>query len=500
MKTRLFIFCCIAPLFFGCSSSQKIVFQKEPNLCSKLETDLKYIHGSISNNFVGYVHNKTIKEKADRQFQTEMNLVGKCNSNVEYLKSIRRYFAVFHDPHVGPRWELSGALKDVFEASSGKPAPKNSISLQYTATGLYVVKYGNRFFVKSKDEKVSDIKDVNVGDELISCAQKKPLDILEQDILPYETVSAKEAALTNFTPNLFFRWDLNPGSKIDCTFRRDQKDFNKSLVWNSTSQSYIKDNFQQSSSKVYEIEKTPYGHYVKVKTFSGYSDEINQQLQAFADDAKKLRDDNVIVVDIRGNTGGSSAWGESWAKNLYGYSADLVAETNALLASPDNVNHFKRLMVHLEKTKGTSGNEEYLNRLTDAMNRNHNQLSPIAPAPKTALQTKTSTGFKGKVFLLTDSRVFSSGEMYVEMMRAMPRVTQAGLPTNASTYYTDIRFDLAPSGLAFNHPTIAQFGGDLKRESGAAFIPELPLAYDPKLELQGIDSLRVALENVIGKR
>ncbi len=150
-----------------------------------------------------------------------------------------------------------------------------------TSTGLYVVKYGNQFFVKAKDEKISDLKDVNIGAELISCNQKKPLDILEQDILPYETVSAKEAALTNFTPNIFLRWDLTPGSKIDCIFRKDQKDFSKSLVWNATSQSYIKDNFQQPSSKVYEIEKTAYGHFIKIKTFSGYNRPDPLNLESF---------------------------------------------------------------------------------------------------------------------------------------------------------------------------------------------------------------------------
>ncbi len=293
---------------------------------------------------------------------------------------------------------------------------------------------------------------------------------------------------------------MPPGSKTDCAFRRNQKDFNKSLTWNAAPQSYIKETFQPPAANVYEIEKTIYGHYIKIKTFSGYNDEVNKQLQDFADDAKDLRADKVIVVDVRGNTGGNSAWGESWAKNLYVYSADLVAETNSVLASPDNGNHYKRLMAHLAKTNGTSGNEEYWGRLTDAINNYPNQLSPIAPAAKTPAQPKTFTGFKGKIYLLTDSRVFSSGEMFVEMMRAMPRVTQAGLPTNASTYYSDIRFDLTPGGLAFNHPTIVQFGGDLKRKSGAAFIPQLPLAYDPFLELKGIDSLRVALEKKIGKK
>ncbi|MBL7670300.1 MAG: hypothetical protein JNM39_07420 [Bdellovibrionaceae bacterium] len=109
------------------------------------------------------------------------------------------------------------------------------------------------------------------------------------------------------------------------------------------------------------------------------------------------------------------------------------------------------------------------------------------------------TLFKGQVYVLTDSRVFSSGEMFVEMMRSMPRVNQAGLPTNASTYYSDIRFDVTPGQLPFNHPTIAQFGGDLKRKSGEAFFPHIPLAYDPKLEFEGKDSLRAALENKILK-
>ncbi|MBL7670301.1 MAG: hypothetical protein JNM39_07425 [Bdellovibrionaceae bacterium] len=320
------------------------------DLCPKLKGDLEYIHGSISKNFVGYVHNPELRQQVDQQFNKEVESSRQCSSNIDYVKSVRRYFSVFKDPHVGARWDrLEGARKDIFEVSTGKKAPEKSPSLVYTSTGIYLVNFNNQFFVKSKDNTLSSSSDIAIGDELISCEGKKPLDILENEILPFETVSAKDAAIANFTPNIFFRWDTKPDSKIECTFRNGKGSYTQILSWAKVSEGYLKEKFQLPPTKIYEIEKTPYGHWIKVKTFSDYNEEVNKQLSAFTEDAKNLRNDKIIVVDVRGNTGGNSSWGEAWAKNLYGYAIDLQAATNAVLASEDNTKHFERLFDHLKK-------------------------------------------------------------------------------------------------------------------------------------------------------
>ncbi len=65
-----------------------------------------------------------------------------------------------------------------------------------------------------------------------------------------------------------------------------------------------------------------------------------------------------------------------------------------------------------------------------------------------------------------------------------------GMATNASTYYSDIRFDITPSGLVFNFPTMVELDPASHRASGEPLVPEIRLSLKPDLEIQGEDSLR----------
>jgi hypothetical protein len=105
--------------------------------------------------------------------------------------------------------------------------------------------------------------------------------------------------------------------------------------------------------------------------------------------------------------------------------------------------------------------------------------------------------FSGKIYVITDHRVFSSGETFVEQLKAMPNVTQVGVATDASTYYSDVRFDVSPVGLPFMFPTKGFTDPNYKRGSGEGLKPEIPILQDPNLEISGKDSMRIALEKLI---
>lgn len=480
-------------------ATQKSDSSPKIDLCKNFETDLNYIHNSIKTNFVGYTHSPELKKNADSTYLAEMALARKCQSNLDYIKGIKRYFSTFNDPHVKALWNGPGKNSALIEISSGKKLPATTFPIQYVSTGVFLTRVNGRVFVRGLDSNLLPSSGLKNGDELISCAGNKPQNILENEILPFEPVSAKEAALYKYTPYIFFRWDQSGEAFTQCDFDRDGRVFSQTLAWHPVPENYLEKNFQIMPSKIYSIEKTSYGHWVTLKTFAGYSEEINKQLKDFVDDAKTLRKDKIVVMDVRGNSGGNSSWGTAWIDGVYGYHKEAPINSFFVLTSLGNKAHFEGLYSHLQKTGGLTSEESVfwkniLNTVKDASGK----LEEFHESPARE-SSAIKTSFKGQIYVLTDAGVFSSGEAFVEQLNLMPRVKQAGIATNASTHYSDIRFDIAPSGLVFNFPTKGFSDARYKRKSGEALIPEIPLSQDYQRELAGQDSMRLNLEKFIAK-
>jgi|GEM_PF-4394873 hypothetical protein len=498
-----FIFLAVAACYglanSGCASRGT---RPEPkiNLCTNFKTDLNYIHDSIKSNFVGYTHSPEIRKNTDAAYLRELDLAKECQSNLDYIKSIKRYFAVFNDPHVKAIWNGTEKYGALIELSAGKKLPKLTFPIHFVSAGVFVSRINGKVFVQGIDPIILPASSLKKGDELKSCYGKKPQDILENEILPFEPVSAKEAALYRFTPHIFLRWDQPSAGTFQCEFVRDGQSFSQTFTWKSVVENYLEKTFQNAPSKIYEIEKTPYGHWVTLKTFAGYSEEINKQLKQFVEDAKTLRKDKVIVVDVRGNGGGNSSWGSAWIDEVFGFHKEPPIKSFFVLASPGNKAHFESLYSHLQKTGGLTSEEAavFWQKILNTVKVPTGKLEEFHETPSKS-ETQSKKGFKGLIYVLTDAGVFSSGETFVEQLKLMPRVKQVGIATNASTYYSDIRFDIAPSGLAFNFPTKGFSDPAYKRGSGEALVPEIPLSQDPELELSGRDSMKLLLEKIISE-
>jgi hypothetical protein len=410
---------------------------------------------------------------------------------VDAERSLRKYFATFNDPHVkGVRNGIAryGAL---VETSSGKKT--DSIrTFPLTATGVYVVNLGGRFFVRKMDSALLKNSQIAVNDELVSCDGKPALQILDQEVLPFESVSAKEAAQYRMAPLIFIRWDKTAGSQTTCLFKRGEQTISQILTWQTVPENYLAATFETPETKIYELEKIPKGHWVKLRSFAGYDKDGIAQLKQFAEDAKKLRDDQVIVVDVRGNTGGNSVWGTRWIENLYGYHPDTANEEVLVLASAGNHGHFSRVHDSLAKQGAIQPEDQARwNNLLQASAEAPGKLVKVDD-PNAVQKPKPSSkkNFKGQIYVLTNFMVFSSGETFVHELKMMPNVKQVGMATNASTYYSDIRFDITPSGLVFNFPTMVEFDPTSHRASGEPLFPEIRLSLKPELEVRGKDSLR----------
>lgn len=481
----------------GCATAKSVTTNNSA-ICSQLNKDLNYIYNSTKENLSVYQYDQELKRRVDSIYQEEIQRAQSCQSESDYVKGIRRYFASFHDPHLQPLWQVKDSYRGLITNSIGAEIKPTPVKLQYFATGILIKKIGAGYFVTTIDDKMLSASHLKTGDELVECDGQSVDKILDQEILPYEAVSVHEAGLYNHANKLFFRWDKVQGSTSLCQFRRGNDHFETTLQWQNVDPGYLSQ-FSQVTSPIYSIEKTSYGHWVKLRSLAGYSEKETAQLKQFVQDAKSLQKDRIIVLDLRGNSGGISSWGDDWIKNLYGYAPKSSSKTNLIFSSPGNIGHYQRIFELFDKNNGfaSQSDKNDLQLVIKMMQQSPNQLIELPKDSQANDQkTKNKSLFDGKLYVVSDADVFSSGELFLQMLRLMPRVTQVGLTTNASTEAGDIRFDQTPNGLIFTLATKVFRSIFVGRNPGEPLVPQIRIEPDPSNEFLGQDSMRSKIEKL----
>ncbi len=92
-------------------------------------------------------------------------------------------------------------------------------------------------------------------------------------------------------------------------FKADGETRFVTMNWVAVVADYFSKTFQPAPEKIYEIEKMTGGHWIKLRSLAGYDTKCIDQLKRFVAEAKSLRGERLIVVDLQGNGGGPSARG-----------------------------------------------------------------------------------------------------------------------------------------------------------------------------------------------
>lgn len=478
-----------------------MTFASVSPVCNLLDRDLAYVHNSMKQNLAVYTFDANLRARADAAFETGKLQTALCKSDQDYLRTIRAYFASYNDPHLAPWWTIRADLSTIVKVSLGHDILPTRVKTQYMATGVLVHRLGNGYYVKSVDVNQPGANLVQPTDQLISCDDKTPSQILQNEILPFEGVSSVPASSYLFANRLFFRWDKIADSKSLCVFSRSGNKFVAELPWTPVDESYLKDfNTNVSPEKLYSIEARPYGHWIQLNSFAGYSAEQSQQLAQFVADAQGLRGDRVVVLDLRGNSGGNSSWGNQWIENLYGYLPGAEIKSNFVLSSPGNIGHYERVFKFFAENGGfpSIADQEAFSKFLELMKANPDKLVSLGePGAVLPPKPQVPSQFRGQLYVISDSGVFSSGELFLQTLRLIPGVIQVGMATNASTLAGDIRFDQTPDGLVFSIGTKVFQNIFIGRDPGQPLLPQIEILQDPQLEFKGVDSVRKKLEEII---
>jgi hypothetical protein len=169
---------------------------------------------------------------------------------------------------------------------------------------------------------------------------------------------------------------------------------------------------------------------------------------------QELQDAERIVIDVRDNRGGISAWGLTAAGFIWG--DELVQAVSASLpgdvdwrASKANYAHLMEFLRHAEANglpardiaELTSVSEQMAQALAhgQALAREASPVSPLGPLPPSRL--------KGSVYFLTDEVCTSACLDFADVVLRLPRAVQVGRSTDADALYIDLNSAELPSGL-----------------------------------------------------
>ena len=211
------------------------------------------------------------------------------------------------------------------------------------------------------------------------------------------------------------------------------------------------------------------GRWVSIPAFwAPQGEQTLAALRKLVADAPTWRDAPVLVLDVRGNTGGSSVWGDNILKGLYGeplFKARVEEDPAARAQYVDwrvsrgNLDHVAFLVDYVSREQGQDAPfVGTLQRLRQGMQGALARKQPFFHLPEEAPGEGSGAGsppaappppspVKGRVFLLTDGRCASACLDFMDSALALG-VTHVGLPTSADSVYMEVRGETLPSGAA----------------------------------------------------
>jgi len=242
-----------------------------------------------------------------------------------------------------------------------------------------------------------------------------------------------------------------------CKFSLQGAKIEQKLKWRSIKKDELRERLtaaRNSGAAGFGVRAFEGGYWIALQSLGSKAGKVVSEVRA---KEEKLRKTDIIVLDMRGNGGGNSQYGEEIAEVLFGsdrYTALSGEQENdcdsVWRVSPRNlkqmhyyVEHFgPRMPEFIEKFKPKVEFAEtaYANGLEfSGTTTCKNSVTPTNVLPPAAAQ--------GKIVVVTDNTCFSSCLIVVEKFRMLGAL-HLGQSTDAGTHYMEVREELMPSGLS----------------------------------------------------
>ena len=369
----------------------------------------------------------------------------RARNMVQYRQAVRTFFGAFEDYH----------FTVIFSDDEGLPAQQWA--------GIIGVLDGERMRVVATHETQADL----VGQEIVRCDGMDPASLYRERVKPYEARPDIEATRRG-TASKVFVW--RPGqfeSRLEsCTFEGPSGLEARRLRWDFDPEDYSR--LQRKALRGYRPEPgvreyQPGRWWINASIFDPSNAEeqgaIESMLEHLREEAEAIRAAEAVVVDIRGNNGGSSTYGDLIVDAIWGeaYRDARRPESRSYVewrVSPGNLAHmdylaeviaerdFPREVVNM--FLGVQEGMIEAAELGETMYRQEESGGDTGDSPTEPVENPV----QGQVYFLTNISCGSACLDFADVMLSLENVTQIGQPTTADTQYMEVRIKESPTGVA----------------------------------------------------
>ncbi len=412
---------------------------------AKLANDVRQLHRHMLDDHPGAVDplNPGFRANADAALALALERARQTNSRAGWWWALRGAVAAFDDGHVQLR-------------STG-------LDLSYRWPGFMTAYRGNAQHVVLRDS--ASASSPPIGARLIAC------DGIDADTLAARRIGAFRGLWQLPSQRAQLGWwqfvDAdNPwiDNPARCDFIADGTPITVTLDWQPVAQAEIA-RLSETATALVRPEfgirhRADGGYWIAMPDFDGEPGSatftaMNALLSDLTSRIADVRQAPYVVLDVRGNGGGSSTWADRLSEVLWGQAwiAHHQAPSSTAVdwrASPGNVDLMRGYQVQL-RDSGDAETLAYLDRAVAGMDAAIASGTPYWRDDQTPSETASASGgsnpVAGPVFLLTDSVCASACLDAADRWLAAGAV-HIGSETSADSLYMEVRSMDLPSHMA----------------------------------------------------
>jgi hypothetical protein len=429
-------------MLVACASPPPLVEQTPP-WQQMAQADLAFIRDTIAQHHPGPVdeENPAFRAWFEDGYEQALARVGDVRGFGAYQHVLRLYAEGFADEHL-----------NVFFGLDFRWTPWAGIVLAWN---------GAEFELRRAAEDVP----LPPGAVLAGCDGLSAEELWQRNVAPFYARAELPAKRFREAHRLLLS-NGNPlvDRPVECTFLVGGEPIEYPLAWRNISVDGLQRELSAGApqNRAAAIQAFgPRGAWLTLPTFSP-AGEAAAQMHATLESLEQWRESDFMVVDVRGNSGGSSHWTEVFVRHLMGeaYYQRLRYELWPRRAgvyidhrvSTENLEYFGSILPWVREQMGAdSETYRYLEGLVDGLREalaRGEALYPVrADAEAPTEPAPAEPAFNGRIIFLTDSVCVSACLNFSDWVLALPRVTHVGQPTSADTSYMEVRGVTLPSNL-----------------------------------------------------
>jgi hypothetical protein len=429
--------------------------------------DMRAVRRIILENHPGPVDalNPGFGDWLETGFEQQMALAESIDTVEEYVYAIQKYVGGFRDGHLNIRF-------DVDRGPTRWP-------------GFFTTWRNSAIVLHTVDTAIAT--ELAEGDRLRSCDGLDAEQLIRRRVFDFQFDPAIPAAWVPAAASAFVD-SGNPfvGVPKQCVFVRENREMALDLEWREFSWDDLRDDYNAARGRTRpEVGlHTPEAgvYWLQASTFGPDEAQITAYHDAFQQLREARTSAKLVVLDLRGNDGGSSMWADLFAEALWDESQDHDEEDATFVewrVSEGNVAYWETLPPRIREQFGDSHpayhwSKHVLRHLTAALGNNQDlwRETPVdGEQDSNDGSTDGSLGpatpaYEGHVVVLTDTTCGSACLDAMSLLAEVPGVIHAGSVTSADTQYMEARAVQLPSGLAKLVIPIKVYRGRVRPDGG----------------------------------